>query len=110
MAILWEEYHTIHTHGYGYLRFCDLLRGLQRRPSPTMRQDHVAGDNVLVDYSGKQVGIIDARTGVIRQAKIFVGVLGVPGFTFAEASWTQSLPDWIGSYCASSGFLAASRA
>jgi transposase len=26
---------------------------------------------------------------------IFVAVLGASSYTFAEASWTQSLPDWI---------------
>ena len=98
MAILWEEYRAIHPQGYGYSRFCDLLRGFQRRLSPTMRQEHVAGDKVFVDYSGKRLGIADARTGVIREAEIFVGVLGASNFTFAEASWTQGLPDWIGSH------------
>ena len=98
MAILWEEYRTIHPQGYGYSRFCDLLRGFQRRLSPTMRQEHVAGDKVFVDYSGKKLGIVDARTGIIREAEIFVGVLGASNFTFAEASWTQALPDWIGSH------------
>ena len=98
MAILWEEYRTIHPQGYGYSRFCDLLRGFQRRLSPTMRQEHVAGDKVFVDYSGKKLGIVDARTGIIREAEIFVGVLGASNFTFAEASWTQGLPDWIGSH------------
>ena len=67
---------SIHPQGYGYSRFCDLLRGFQRRLSPTMRQEHVAGDKVFVDYSGKKLGIVDARTGVIREAKIFVGQVG----------------------------------
>lgn len=98
MAILWEEYRAVHPQGYGYSRFCDLLRGFQRRLSPTMRQEHVAGDKVFVDYSGKKLGVVDAQTGVIREAEIFVGVLGASNFTFAEASWTQGVPDWIGSH------------
>lgn len=98
MAILWEEYRAVHPQGYGYSRFCDLLRGFQRRLSQTMRQEHVAGDKVFVDYSGKKLGIVDAQTGVIREAEIFVGVLGASNFTFAEASWTQALPDRIGSH------------
>ena len=30
--------------------------------------------------------------------RIFVGVLGASNCTFAEATWTQALPDWIGSH------------
>ena len=37
-------------------------------------------------------------TGEIRESQIFVGVLGASNFTFAEATWTQTLPDWIGSH------------
>ena len=43
MMILWEEYREINQEGYGYSRFCDLLRGFERRLSPVMRQRHVAG-------------------------------------------------------------------
>jgi transposase len=51
LQILWEEYRAVHPGGYGYSRFCELFRGFERRLSPTMRQDHVAGDKVFVDYS-----------------------------------------------------------
>ena len=41
MMILWEEYREINQDGYGYSRFCDLLRGFERRLTPVMRQHHV---------------------------------------------------------------------
>ena len=40
--------------------------------------------------------MIDAATGEIRAAQVFVAVLGASNLTYAEARWTQSLPDWIG--------------
>ena len=98
LQILWEEYRAVHPGGYGYSRFCELFRSFERRLSPTMRQDHVAGDKVFVDYSGKRIAIVDPRTGEIRQAEIFVAVLGASNFTYAEATWTQTLPDWIGAH------------
>jgi transposase len=61
-----------------------------------MRQHHVAGDKAFVDYSGKRIGIADPRTGEIREAEIFVGVLGASNLTYAEATWTQQLADWTG--------------
>jgi transposase len=63
-----------------------------------MRQDHPAGDKVFVDYSGKKIAIVDRATGVVREAEIFVGVLGASSLTYAEASWTQGLADWIGAH------------
>ena len=75
MTMLWEEYREAHPEGYGYSRFCDLLRGFERRLTPVMRQHHVAGEKAFVDYSGKRVGIVDPSTGEIREAEIFVGVI-----------------------------------
>ncbi|KNY33408.1 MULTISPECIES: IS21 family transposase [Rhizobium/Agrobacterium group] len=98
LLILWEEYRSIHPDGYGYSRFCELFRGFEKRLSPTMRQEHVAGDKVFVDYSGKRVPIVDRKTGEIREAELFLGVLGASSYTYAEATWTQALPDWIGSH------------
>ena len=95
LMVLWEEYRDVHRDGYGYSRFCDLFRELERWLSPVMRQHHVAGDKAFVDYSGKKVTIVDPATGEIRVAEIFVAVLGASNFIYAEATWTQSLPDWI---------------
>ncbi len=98
LMVLWDEYRAVHPDGYGYSRFCELFRDFERRLAPTMRQTHLAGDKVFVDYSGKRVPIVDPATGVVREAEIFVAVLGASSFTYAEATWTQSLPDWISAH------------
>ena len=98
LMVLWEEYREAHPGGYGYSRFCDLYREFERRLSPVMRQHHVAGDKVFVDYSGKKIGIVDPSTGEVREAEVFIAVLGASSYTYAEASWTQTLPDWIGAH------------
>ena len=98
LSVLFEEYQGVHPEGYVYSRFCQLYRAFERRLSPTMRQTHVAGDKVFVDYSGKRVPIVDPLTGEVRMAELFIAVLGASNLTFAHASWTQSLPDWIGAH------------
>ena len=105
LQVLWEEYRAIHPGGYGYSRFCDLFRQFELRLSPTMRQHHVAGDKLFVDYSGKKIDIVDPKTGEVTAAEIFVAVLGASSYTYAEATWTQSLPDWIGAHVRLFGFL-----
>jgi transposase len=96
LLLLWEEYRAGQPDGYGYSRFCDLARDWRGRLSPTMRQSHPAGERLFVDYAGQTAEVIDGATGEIRRAQIFVAVLGASNFTYAEARWTQSLPDWIG--------------
>src|SRR5205823_4912348 len=64
----------------------------------TMRQAHPAGERMFVDYAGQTVDLIDGRTGEIRAAQIFVAAMGASNYTYAEASWTQTLPDWIGAH------------
>jgi len=98
LMILWEEYRAQHPDGYAYSRFCELFGEFEQRLSPVMRQEHPAGDKVFVDYSGKKLAIVDRATGVVREAEIFIGVLGASSFTYAEASWTQGLADWIGAH------------
>lgn len=99
LALIWEDYRAAHPHdGYGYSRFCELYSRWEGKLSPTMRQHHVAGERVFVDYAGDTVEIIDGATGEVRAAQIFVGVLGASNYTYVEATWSQSLPDWIGAH------------
>lgn len=99
LSILWDEYIERHPDGYRYSRFCELYRGWASRISVTMRQTHAGGDKLFVDYAGDAVPvIIDRLTGEARPAQIFVAVMGASNFTYAEASWTQALGDWIGAH------------
>lgn len=98
LELLWEEYRERHPNGYGYSRFCELYQRAVISLDLSMRQVHLGGEKVFVDYSGKTLPIVDHLTGEIREAQIFVAVLGASNFTYAEATWTQKLPDWIMSH------------
>src|SRR5260370_39152701 len=64
-----------------------------------MRQTHVGGEKLFVDYAGDTVPvIIDRLTGEVRAAQIFVAAMGASNFTYVEATWTQALADWIGAH------------
>src|SRR3954454_14084791 len=99
LQILWDEYIEQSPDGYRYSRFCELYRAWAARVPVTMRQTHLGGDKLFVDYAGDTVPVvIDRLTGEIKKAQIFVAVLGASNFTYAEATWTQSLADWIGAH------------
>src|ERR1700686_815815 len=99
LSILWDEYIEQHPEGFRYSRFCELYGSWARKLSVTMRQTHLGGDKLFVDYAGDTVPVvIDRLTGETRDAQIFVAVLGASSFTYAEATWTQTLADWIGAH------------
>ena len=96
LLIIWDEYIAVNPGGYSYSRFCELYRAFEFRLPVTMRQTHVAGERLFLDYAGDGVPVvIDRLTGEIRMAQIFVAVLGASSFTYARATWTQTLADWI---------------
>jgi transposase len=105
LELLWQEYRGEHPDGYGYSRYCDLHRAWEKRLSPTMRQTHIAGEKMFVDYAGTKLELMDGTTGEVLTAELFIAVLGASSFTFAEATWTQSLPHWIGSHVRAFAFF-----
>ena len=100
LSILWDEYIAFNPDGYRYSWFCELYRAWESKLPVTMRQSHAGGEKLFVDYAGDTVPVvIDRLTGEIRDAQIFVAVMGASSFTYAEATWTQKLPDWIEAHC-----------
>jgi transposase len=95
LTLLWQEYRGRHPNGYGYTWFCERFAAFEQRASATFRHRHTAGAAMQTDYAGHTVPVIDPATGEIRPAQIFVAVLPASLYTFAYASFTQRLPDWI---------------
>jgi len=98
LALLWEEYRAGAPDGFGYSWFCNLYRVWAGRLKPTMRQTHLAGEKIFVDFAGRTGEVVDGLTGEIIPVQIFVAVLGASSFTYAKAVWSQKLPDWIAAH------------
>ena len=105
LMLLSEQYRQREPDGYRYSRWCELYRAWESRLSPTMRQAHPAGERMFVDYAGQTIDLTDGRTGEIRPAQIFVAVMGASNYTYAEATLTQTLPDWIGAHIRALAFM-----
>jgi transposase len=105
LMLLWQEYKEIHPQGYQYSQFCHRYRQWAAKIDPVMRQEHRAGEKLFVDYAGQTVPVYDLHTNQMREAQIFVAVLGASNYTYAEATWTQSLPDWIASHSRAFAFF-----
>jgi len=105
LQLVWEEYRAVHPNGYGYSRFCELYQRWRRKLEVVLRQEHRAGEKLFVDYAGATMAVQDPATGERREAQLFVSVLGASSYTFAEATWTQGLADWIGSHIRAFEFI-----
>ncbi len=95
LALLWQEYKLVHPDGYQYTWFCEHYTRWHGQRDLVMRQNHLAGEKLFVDFSGTTLPIVDRRSGEIRQAEIFVAVMGASNYTFAMALKSQQVEDWI---------------
>ena len=106
LQLLWEEYQQQHSgQAYKYSAFCEKYKAWARRLQRSMRQTHTGGDKLFVDYAGQTVPVVDADTGEIRQAQVFVAVLGASNYTYACATASQKATDWVASIISALEFI-----
>ena len=98
LELLHLEYLEQHPDGYRYTQFCECYRRWLRRRGLSMRQIHRAGEKLFVDYAGTKPRIVDPTTGEVIEVELFVAVLGASNYTYADATRTQQVPDWIASH------------
>jgi transposase len=107
LQLLWEEYRETYPDGYQYSHFCQLYSKWSRKLDVTLRQEYKAGDKLFVDYAGPTVPIVSRNSGEVRNACLFVAVLGASNYTFAEATSSQEIPSWITSHIRAFNFFGA---
>jgi transposase len=110
LQTLWVEYRegaasAAPLKPYEYSRFCGLYARWRKKLAVSMRQVHRAGEKLFIDYSGKTLGIVDRSTGEVREVEIFVAVLGASNYTYAEATRSQKLSDFVASTVRAFEFL-----
>ncbi|MEY9697422.1 transposase [Bradyrhizobium diazoefficiens] len=93
--LLWEEYRAVNPDGFGYTWFCTTYEAWKGRVRPSMRQIHLGGEKVFVDFAGDTIDIVDPLTGEVQPMKLFVAAMGASNYTYAEACPSESLADWI---------------
>ena len=108
LQLLWEEYSAEHgAAAYQRSAFCQIYRDWEKRLKRSMRQRHFAGEKMFVDYAGRTVPIYGHGGEVAFQAHLFISALGASGCAYAEATRSESLPDWLGSHVRALQFYGA---
>ena len=98
LALLWSEYKEQHPDGYGKTQFYEYYRHWKSTLNVSLRGEHKAGEKVFVDYAGSTIPIVDLKNTEVREAQVFVGVLGASSYSYVEATWSQGLSDWLMSH------------
>ena len=97
LSQLWLEYKEAHPDGYQYTQFCEYYWRWRKKRDYCMRQEHRSGEKLFIDYSNG-ASIVDPLTGELIPTQLFVAVWGASNYTYAEATLSQRLADWIGSH------------
>ena len=105
LSLLWQEYRQAHPEGYGYSRFCELYQRWTGALDPVLRQVHLPGEKMFVDWAGQTVPIHSAQDGSVAAAHVFVAVLGASNKTYAEAFENEQLAAWIAGHCHAYAFF-----
>jgi transposase len=100
LDLLWQEYKSEQADGYQYSAFCEHYRRWRQRLSLSMRQTHTPGEKLCIDYAGQTVSVTDQHTGEIREAQIFVAVLGASNYTFRRRPGRSSCRTGSAAMCA----------
>jgi transposase len=97
LSQLWLEYKEKHPDGYQYTQFCEHYWRWRKKLDYCMRQEHRGGEKLFIDYADG-LSIIDRVTGELILTQLFLAVWGASSYTYAEATLSQTLPDWIGAH------------
>ena len=105
LQLLWQEYRVVNPTGYRYSRFCELYQRWAGALDPVLRQVHLPGEKMFVDWAGQTVDIHNAQDGTISSAHLFVAVLGASNKTYSEGFANEKLPAWIEAHCHAYAFF-----
>ena len=84
LQLLWPEYRPAHPDGYQYSWFCEQLQGVAGQLGLVLPQIYRVGEKAFVDHAGPKFPVVDRRTGEVRDAIVFVGVLRASNYTVVD--------------------------
>lgn len=94
--LLWEEYYQQYQEqAYGYTQFCEYYSRWLKKQKRSMRQSHIAGEKLFIDYCGPKLLVVNPDTGECFEAEVFVATLGASNYTYVEAFPSQGKEDWL---------------
>ncbi len=95
VAKQFQEFKALHPDAYGETTFYFYYNKWCKKVNPTMHIEHKVGDKMYVDYAGGTLPYVDTDTGEIKNAQVFVAILGWSQYAYVEAMPSQTVEDFI---------------
>ena len=93
--LLWFEYKEQYPDGYNYSQYCYYFNEFVKHKEVVMHLEHVAGEQIMVDFAGKKLSYVDTSSGEIIPCHVFIAVLPHSGLVYCQAVHTQNTYDFI---------------
>lgn len=92
LMLLWEEHRADYAdcQTYAYSQYCENYRRFARQLKRSMRQIHRAGEKLFIDYAGPTIALTDGG-----RAHIYVASMGASSYTYACATPSETMADWL---------------
>lgn len=95
VAFLYKKYKIAHPETYGESAFYYYYRLWKKKVNPSMHIEHKAGDKMYIDFAGATMPYVDVDTGEIKDAQVFVAILGWSQYAYVEAIRNQTIEEFI---------------
>jgi len=89
------EYQGQSKDPYSYTQFMEHYNRKHAQAKGSMKLEHIAGNEVFIDYTGKKLHIVDRATGEMIPVEVFVAILPFCQFTYVEACMSQKRIDLL---------------
>ncbi len=90
LKLLHQEYLMQCPDGYAYSRFCDHYRLWKKDSKVSMRQHHIPGEKLYLDFAGQTMPITNRETGEITNHPLYVSSLGFSSYIYCKLVENQS--------------------
>lgn len=95
IAQQFQQYRLSHPEGFRSTAFYKYYTQWKKRVYPSMHIEHKVGDKVYVDYAGATLPYADPGTGELKEAQVFVAILGWSQYAYVEAMRSQTVEEFI---------------
>jgi len=85
----YKEYSEQVKNPYSFSQFMEHYNRKYKKEKGSMKLEHIAGNEVFIDYAGKKLEIVNRETGEITSVEVFVAILPNSQYTYVEASMNQ---------------------
>lgn len=89
------EYKSQSKQPYSYTQFMEHYNRKHTKVRGSMKLEHKAGDEMMIDFAGKRLHITDRQTGELIPVEVFVAILPSSQYSYIQACPSQKREDLL---------------